>query len=628
MTNLFTNLSNWKVKYTCALLMFVCVGVGTAWGTEVLVYRLGGDTIGGSNGYDTESTIYQARKYWMVTGNTTTSPWRIGGKKISNVDRPIYTTFTFTDDISKVTVETGTSNLDAVNSITLIVSSSQNGGGTVTSSLGKTSSLTSTTLTFNRPDGKDWSGKYFTIVFNVSKSANSNAYVQFKSAKFYKNTYTVSYNNNGGSGTMTDSKSPYNEGATVTVKSNTFTRDGYTFDHWDTKADDSGIDYDASETFNISANTTLYAQWRSNVSCDENPSVGSVSLNGSFNLSSIPLQASVSDDGGTGCTITDAGFVWTSDGTDPTISNNKTTGTYSTNITGTIPSAGSFSTGVTYKIKAYATNGHGDGLSSSSFTLIPRSVTFNLNGHGSSTPTTQYVNNGDLATDPSYSESVTGYTFGGWYKEAGCSNAWTFGSDAVSGENKTLYAKWTANEYTITLNQDLTPTSAGTTSITATYNSNSNLADAIDTPTKDGWTFAGYYTAKNGGGTQIIDADGNIIAGVATYTDASKKWIKASDVTLYAKWTCTVTWSVNGATNVYSAQTLTYNGTSTKVASVPSPPSPASYCGDKFVGWTDDAISGSQDSAPSTLFTTVGDSPELKTVGNVTFYAVFADYDE
>jgi len=34
MTNLFTNLSNWKVKYICALLMFVCVGVGTAWGAS------------------------------------------------------------------------------------------------------------------------------------------------------------------------------------------------------------------------------------------------------------------------------------------------------------------------------------------------------------------------------------------------------------------------------------------------------------------------------------------------------------------------------------------------------------------------------------------------------------------
>ena len=35
MTNLFTCLSNWKVKYICALLMFVCVGVETACGANV-----------------------------------------------------------------------------------------------------------------------------------------------------------------------------------------------------------------------------------------------------------------------------------------------------------------------------------------------------------------------------------------------------------------------------------------------------------------------------------------------------------------------------------------------------------------------------------------------------------------
>ena len=176
------------LKLMSILVLILTIGVGQMWGAETLVYTLDGTTTAEDNGYATESSITQSSKSWKVTGNTTTNPWRIGGKKISNVDRPIYTTFTFTDDISKVTVETGTSTLDAVNSITLIVSSSQNGGGTVTSSLAKTSSLTSTTLTFERPEGKDWSGKYFAIVFNVSKSANSNAYIQFKNAKFYKET--------------------------------------------------------------------------------------------------------------------------------------------------------------------------------------------------------------------------------------------------------------------------------------------------------------------------------------------------------------------------------------------------------------------------------------------------------
>ena len=77
----------------------------------------------------------------------------------------------------------------------------------------------------------------------------------------FKKAYTVTYDANGGTGTMTDSNSPYFGGSTVTVKSNTFTRDGYTFTGWNTKANGSGTPYAAGATFDISENTTLYAQW-------------------------------------------------------------------------------------------------------------------------------------------------------------------------------------------------------------------------------------------------------------------------------------------------------------------------------------------------------------------------------
>jgi len=74
-------------------------------------------------------------------------------------------------------------------------------------------------------------------------------------------SYTVTYNNNGGSGTMTDSDSPYESGSTVTVMDNTFTKSGYEFVNWNTEADGSGTEYDEGETFDISENVTLYAQW-------------------------------------------------------------------------------------------------------------------------------------------------------------------------------------------------------------------------------------------------------------------------------------------------------------------------------------------------------------------------------
>lgn len=74
-------------------------------------------------------------------------------------------------------------------------------------------------------------------------------------------TSTMTYDANGGSGTMTDPNSPYNYGSTVTVLANSFTRTGYVFNCWNTAADGSGTKYVAGDTFTITANTTLYAQW-------------------------------------------------------------------------------------------------------------------------------------------------------------------------------------------------------------------------------------------------------------------------------------------------------------------------------------------------------------------------------
>ena len=80
-------------------------------------------------------------------------------------------------------------------------------------------------------------------------------------------TYTVTYNANGGTGTMTDTNSPYISGSTVTVMSNTFTAPSdMTFSGWNTAANGSGTSYAPGDHFSISANTTLYAQWAA--ACD------------------------------------------------------------------------------------------------------------------------------------------------------------------------------------------------------------------------------------------------------------------------------------------------------------------------------------------------------------------------
>lgn len=77
-------------------------------------------------------------------------------------------------------------------------------------------------------------------------------------------TFTMTYDKNGGSGSLVDASSPYPFGATVTVKAVTgFTApDTKTFDKWNTKADGTGKAYSPSDTFTITENTKLYAIWK------------------------------------------------------------------------------------------------------------------------------------------------------------------------------------------------------------------------------------------------------------------------------------------------------------------------------------------------------------------------------
>ena len=69
-------------------------------------------------------------------------------------------------------------------------------------------------------------------------------------------------------------------------------------------------------------------------------------------------------------------------------------------------------------------------------------VTFNVQGHGSA-PASVEVDKGGKVTKPT-DPSAEGWTFGGWFKEAACTNAWDFANDTVTAD-VTLYAKWTEN---------------------------------------------------------------------------------------------------------------------------------------------------------------------------------------
>ncbi len=81
-------------------------------------------------------------------------------------------------------------------------------------------------------------------------------------AKWTPNTYTVSYNANGGTGAPGNQTKTY--GTNLTLSSTRPTRTGYTFVKWNTASNGSGTDYSPGGTYTGNAGLTLYAIWTVN----------------------------------------------------------------------------------------------------------------------------------------------------------------------------------------------------------------------------------------------------------------------------------------------------------------------------------------------------------------------------
>lgn len=102
--------------------------------------------------------------------------------------------------------------------------------------------------------------------------ASVNVYAQWQI-----NTYTVSYNANGGSGAPSKQTKTY--GQTLTLSTTKPTRTNYTFQGWGTSSSDTTVDYNAGGSYTANANITLYAIWKLNtytISYNLNGGVGTV----------------------------------------------------------------------------------------------------------------------------------------------------------------------------------------------------------------------------------------------------------------------------------------------------------------------------------------------------------------
>ena len=414
-----------------------------------------------------------------------------------------------------------------------------------------TSSSPSTTWT-----GSLTTNKYFKNLRDTSGTVTL-------TANWSENTYTIAFNSNGGTGSMSSLTGvKYTENKILTM--NSFTKSGYAFKGWATSstgsvAYDNGANVSKLSSSN-GATVTLYAIW------EKETYTITYNLNGGINSSSNPSTYQVDSYAINIQPPTKDGYTFTG----WTGSNG---GTPQTSVT--IPKG---STGN----KTYTAN-----WASKEYTIA-----YNLDGgaleSGKTNPTNGAVNvDVNIANEP----VKTGYTFAGWTSNstAGLGSGATTGTSANptttwSGsltKNKyfknlrnttgTVYmtANWTENTYSIAFNNN-----GGTGSMNSISGIKYTDFEYLpsNTFTKLGYTFKGW--AETDTGAKKYD-NGQAVNKLTATNGAT--------ITLYAVWekeTYTITYTLNGGTNNSS------NPNSYKVDTATINLQPPTKTGYTFTGWT------------------------------------------
>ena len=306
------------------------------------------------------------------------------------------------------------------------------------------SSATVLSNAFDAPAGKafvawnteaDGSGRRYAPGDTITITETIRLYAQWADSTIPAGTFTVAYNANSGSGTMVDSASPYQSGATVTTLSNAFTApSGKTFNGWNTQPDGSGTHYSVGQTFVINSDVTLYAQWT-----DSNIPAGTFTV--AYNAN-----------GGSG-TMVDSASPYQSGATVITLSNaftapsGKTFNGWNTRPdgSGTHYSAGQplvINNSLILYAQWRALGGGSGGSPGGGSSSTPSKYTLSYETNGGTTYSSETYRPGynvkldKVPTRP-------GYEFDGWFTERGLINKVT---QITMNGNKTVYARWKAVE--------------------------------------------------------------------------------------------------------------------------------------------------------------------------------------
>ncbi len=157
------------------------------------------------------------------------------------------------------------------------------------------------------------------------------------------------------------------------------------------------------------------------------------------------------------------------------------------------------------------------------------------------------------------------YTFTGWYTAVSGGTKVLPTDTVTSLSNQTLYAQWTPNEFTLTYNAN-----GGSVSPASKVITFGNSYGTLPTPTRDYYTFAGWYTAASGGtkvsASTTPSSDDDVTIYAHWTQNSVSSWVKAADVPSGAqivnrKYTYTLTSYTTSSSSTLSGWTK-YNTTS------------------------------------------------------------------
>lgn len=187
----------------------------------------------------------------------------------------------------------------------------------------------------------------------------------------------------------------------------------------------------------------------------------------------------------------------------------------------------------TYNVRVTASkSGYNSKTSSSRNVVVRATYTITYDNLNDGTIT------GDYPTSYTYSVGATlptasqvtrnHYTFAGWYGNSSLSGTAITAITTTDTGNKTYYAKWTPDQYGLTLNLN-----GGSLSVTRPTQYNYGERYTLPIPTRGGYTFKGWYDNESFTGDAVtrIPADAT---GAKTY---------------YAKWEKIPTYTINVVTN-------------------------------------------------------------------------------